>query len=386
MKNFIPYGRQDIDQDDIQAVVDTLQSDFLTTGPKIKEFEQALTRYVQSKDTVVVSSGTAGLHVALMAAGVGPGDEVLVPALSFLATANAVLYVGAKPIFVDSLPCGYNMDPKDAARKINSCTKAIIPVHFAGQPVEVEELQALAKKGNCLMIEDAAHAIGAQSQGRPVGSLSPLTVFSFHPVKHITSGEGGAVAVLDEKFAAKIRRLRHHGIDVGVVERDANKQWSYDMVDLGYNYRLTDFQCALGMSQLKKSEQFLEQREKIVERYHQAFSSHAVWDLPPVAKAGDRHAWHLYILRLKPTIDSSLRDKYFKAMRDKGVGAHVHYQPIYWHSYYQKLGWKKGACPEIEKTFQRMLTIPMFSSMTDEMVERVISAVNETAMELGLQN
>jgi UDP-4-amino-4,6-dideoxy-N-acetyl-beta-L-altrosamine transaminase len=372
---FIPYGRQTIEEDDIQAVLAVLRSPFLTTGPKVKEFEEAFASYVSSGYAVAFSSGTAALHGAMWAAGVGPTDEVLVPTLSFLATANAVKYVGAEPVFVDSLPGGFNIDPDDARKKITPKTKAIVPVHFAGEPVNLSAIHDLAERHHLRVIEDAAHALGAVHQGRMIGSISDLTVFSFHPVKQITTGEGGMVTTPDPDLAARLRRFRHHGINIDVTERDSRALWQYDMIDLGYNYRLTDIQCALGISQLKKVERFLRRRAQIVEVYDQALRNKIYWQLPPHARKGDRHAWHLYILRLNDLPSGRTRDDLFTRLRAQGIGAQVHYQPIHLHSYYRRLGWSPGACPRAEASFPRMLTLPIFPGMTETMVQRVTRAL-----------
>jgi len=374
--DFIPYGRQTIDEDDIKAVTDVLRSAFLTTGPKVKEFENAIADYVKAKEAVAVSSGTAALHAAMAVAGLGPGDEVLVPSLSFLATANAALYVGAKPVFVDSLADGFNMDPQDAARKITKRTKAIAPVDFAGQPLD-KSIYELAKERNLLVIEDAAHALGATQSGRMIGSIADMTIFSFHPVKHITTGEGGMVTCQDPARARQLRQFRHHGIDVDVVQRDTQQRWSYDMTALGYNYRLTDLQCALGISQLKKSERFLERREAIAKAYDAAFADLSFVRLPPRPLGADRHAWHLYIIRLDSAELGFSRDEAFNRLRSRKIGAHVHYRPIHLHPYYCALGWKAGDCPKVEKTFQTMLSLPIYPGMTPEMVDRVIDGIKQ---------
>lgn len=374
-EDFIPYGRQMVDEEDVQAVVDVLRSPFLTTGPKVKEFELAFAKHVKASHAVAVSSGTAGLHAAVAVAGLKPGDEVLVPTLSFLATANAVMYSGARPVFVDSVSDGFNIDIEDAKKKITSKTKAIIPVHFAGEPVDLKEIHALAKAHHLIVIEDAAHALEAVYQGRYIGSLSDLTVFSFHPVKHITTGEGGMVTTGSPDLAQKLRQFRHHGISIDVTERDKRQLWSYDMTTLGYNYRLTDFQCALGLSQLNKSERFLKRREEIAHLYDQAFEKVKFMKRPPHASTGSRHAWHLYIVRVNPERIGMSRDDLFTRLRAEGIGAHVHYQPIHWHSYYQQQGWKRGDCPNIEKTFPHMLSLPIFPSMTDAMVHQVIDTL-----------
>lgn len=375
MIDFLPYSRQTITDDDIQAVIKVLKSPFLTTGPEVKKFEDAFAAYVSNTYAVAVSSGTAALHAAMWAAGIGVGDEVLVPTLSFLATANAVLYVGAKPVFVDCVPDGFNMDPADAAKKVTPRTKAIIPVHFAGQPADLLSIDALAKKHHLKVIEDAAHALGSCHQGSQVGSLSDLTVFSFHPVKHITTGEGGMVTTSDKELAIRLRRFRHHGINLNPAEGDATLPWRYDMQDLGYNYRLSDIHCALGLSQLKKSERFLVQREKIAAQYDERLADAPSWKLPPHAEKGNRHSWHLYILRLNATRFGLSRDQVCAQLRTDGIGAHVHYQPIHLHTYYRRLGWKPGDCPIAEKTSEMMLTLPLFPAMNPKMITRVVHAL-----------
>jgi len=350
-KDFIPYSRQTIEDDDVQAVADVLRSPYLTTGPKVKEFEDRFSAYVETKHSVAFSSGTAALHAAMAVAGIKAGDEVLVPAMSFLATANAALYVGAKPIFVDSIPGGFNLDLNDAERKMTPRTKAIAPVHFAGEPVPMEKVHALAKKYNLMVIEDAAHALGARSQGKAIGGLSEMTIFSFHPVKHITTGEGGMVSTPSESTAKKLRIFRHHGIDMDVSQREAKQTWKYDMMDLGYNYRLSDIHSALGLSQLKKAERFLKLRNEIVSQYDKAFEKLPFVKIPPHARAGDRHVWHLYVIQLDLKALSRTRDDIFDDLRKQGIGVHVLYRPIYWHPYYESLGYKKGLCPQLEKTF-----------------------------------
>lgn len=375
----IPYGRQSIDQDDIQAVTETLQSAYLTTGPKVKEFEQALASYVGAQHAVVVSSGTAALHAAYAVLGLGPGDEILVPTMSFLATANAALYVGAKPVFVDSLPNGFVLDLKDARRKITPRTKAIAPVHFAGEPVDLDAVHALAKEFHLKVIEDAAHALGAEYHHKRIGSLSDMTIFSFHPVKHVTTAEGGAITTQDAVLARRLQQFRHHGIDVGVNERDAKQQWRYDMSDLGYNYRLSDIQCALGLSQLKKADRFLARRSEITNTYQKAFSSLSYLRLPNVMTDGNRHAWHLYPIQLDTKALGLSRDDVFVRLRSRGIGVQVHYRPIHLNSYYSRLGSKKGDCPQAETLFENILSLPLFPAMTDEMVQRVISEVKQLA-------
>jgi len=385
-ESFIPYGHQLIGEDDIQAVVEVLRSPYLTTGPKVEAFEKAVCEYVRSPYGVAVSSGTAALHAAMAAARFAPGDEILIPTMSFLATANAALYVGAKPVFVDSEKHGFNLDLTDAEKKITSRTKGIVPVHFSGQPVNIEAVQALAKRHSLTVIEDAAHALGAVSNGRPIGGLSDMTIFSFHPVKHITTGEGGMVMTSNEALAKRLRQFRHHGIDVDVIQRDTQQRWRYDMTGLGYNYRLTDIQCALGISQLRKSEEFLKRREAIAAAYDKAFTHAPFLERPPRGRTSDRHAWHLYIVRLKAETSGLSRDEAFEHLRSQGIGVHVHYRPIHLHPYYAALGWRPGDCPQAEATFSAALTLPIHPSMTDAMVQRVITAVERLPDALIVKN
>ncbi|MBK8870710.1 MAG: aminotransferase class I/II-fold pyridoxal phosphate-dependent enzyme [Elusimicrobia bacterium] len=379
----IPYARQRIEEEDISSVVATLRSDFLTTGPRVEEFENALKGPTGSPFVVVVSSGTAALHLALLAGGIGPGDEVLVPTLSFAATANAVCYVGARPVFVDCLKGEFLMDPEDADRKITPRTRAIIPVHFAGHPAPMGDINVLASRHRLTVIEDGAHALGAQWHGHPVGSLSPFTIFSFHPVKHITTGEGGAVAVSDVTLMKRLKQLRHHGIDLDSITRNVQKRWEYDMVELGYNYRLSDIQCALGVSQLKKLPKILKARKRLADRYDRLLQGCHGLILPPRPDPLSTHAWHLYVVRIVGPFNNGgeKRDRIFNELRFHGIQTNVHYKPIHLHSYYGRLGWKMGDCPEAERIFPQLLTLPLYWGMTeqqqDEVVDHFLKAMNE---------
>jgi len=378
MADFIPYGRQDINEEDINAVVEVLRSPYLTTGPKVAEFEKAVAKKTGAPHAVAVSSGTAALHLAMLAAGIGAGDEVLVPTTSFLASANCILYAGAQPVFVDSVADGFNLDLDDAERKLTKKTRAIIAVDFAGQPLDHDRLRTFAKKHGLLFIEDAAHALGATNQGRPIGSLADMTILSFHPVKLITTGEGGMILTTEASLAKRLRLLRHHGIDVDVQTRDAQHSWMYDMTELGFNYRLSDIQCALGISQLKRLEAFIDRRGEIAEIYNQAFQGNPFLNIPPAGPETDRHAWHLYIVRLRLDRLKISRDGVFKELREEGIGAHVHYRPIHLHPFYQKLGFQPGLCPNAERTFQTILTLPLYPAMRETEIRRVIETVNET--------
>jgi len=370
----LPYGRQALDEADVAAVVESLRSDWLTTGPRVAEFERRVAERVGVRHAVAVSSGTAALHAAAFAAGLGPGDEAIVPPLTFAATANAVLYQGATPVFADVLPDTLTLDPARVREQLTARTRAIVAVDFAGHPADLDELRALARTQGLALLDDAAHALGAEYRGRPVGGRADLTTFSFHPVKHVTTGEGGMVVTDDAALAERVARFRNHGITTGHAERFQSGEWFYEMVDLGFNYRLTDVQCALGLSQLGKLDRFLARRAAIAARYREALGR-----LPGVALqtvAPDvRHAWHIFPLLLDLDRLAADRRAIFAALRAEGIGVNVHYIPVYWHPYYQRLGYPKGLCPVAERAYERLLTLPLFPAMEDRDVEDVVTAV-----------
>jgi len=373
---FLPYGSQWLDEDDIQAVVDVLKSDWITTGPKVDEFEQKFAQYVGAKYAVALSSGTAALHAAVFACGIGPGDEVITTPLTFAASANCVIYQGAKPVFADVQPDTLNIDPKEVEKKITGKTKAIIAVDYTGLPCDYDEIREFADKYGLLLIEDASHAIGAGYKGKRIGLINDLTTFSFHPVKHITTGEGGMITTDNSEFAEKLRIFRNHGIITGARERQKKGVWFYKMVDLGYNYRITDFQCALGMSQLAKLDLFLARRREIAGKYSKAFANLPEITTPPVFE--DRvSAWHLYVIQLNFDLPRESRSRIFAALRAENIGVNVHYIPVYWHPYYQKLGYKKGVCPNAEAAYERLISLPIFPKMTDRDVHDVTKAVEK---------
>jgi UDP-4-amino-4,6-dideoxy-N-acetyl-beta-L-altrosamine transaminase len=372
----LPYGHQLIEEDDVAAVVETLRGDWITTGPRVPDFERRLADRVGARYAVAVSSGTAALHTAAFAAGIGPGDEVIVPPMTFVATANAVLYRGAIPVFADIRPDTLNLDPATVEERITARTRAIIAVDFAGHPCDLDPLLEIARGRGLVLIEDAAQALGAEYQGRPVGSQAHLTTFSFHPVKSIATGEGGMVATDVPAFAKRAARFRNHGITSEAADRFRSGEWHYEMVDLGFNYRLTDLQCALGSSQLAKLDRFLARREAIASCYRAAFV-----DLPGVTlqwvEPHVRHAWHLFLLLLDLPRLAADRRAIFSALRAEGIGVSVHYPPVYWHPYYQRLGYEKGLCPVSETAFERLLTLPLFPAMEDRDVDDVIAAVRK---------
>jgi perosamine synthetase len=378
----IPYGRQSIDEGDIDAVVEVLRSDWLTTGPKGPEFEEAFRRIVGAKFAVAVSSGTAALHAAMHALGIGPGDEVIVPAMTFAASANCVVYQGGTPVFADVDHDTLLLDPASVESRITRRTRAIVAVDYAGQPCDYEALRTLSRTRGLALVGDASHALGAADQGGPVGSIADLTTFSLHPVKHITTGEGGVVTTDDPEAAARMRRFRNHGITADHRARETQVSWFYEMTDLGYNYRLTDFQCALGISQLKKLSRWIARRREIAGRYDAAFGGHPVVR-PLRVRAGAFHSYHLYVIRLGAGGLGTGRDSVFRKLREAGIGVNVHYIPVHLHPFYRRrLGTAEGMCPVAESAYGEILSLPVFPRMSDEDAEAVIRAVRE-ATEAG---
>ncbi len=374
---FLPYGRQYIDEDDIKAVVDTLRSDYVTCGPKIDEFENLVSEFVGAKYAVAVSSGTAALHAACFAAGIKAGDEVITTPMTFAASANCILYMGGKPVFADIETNTYNINPEEIERKITSETKAIIPVDFTGQPVNLDAIKRIAEKNGLMVIEDAAHALGAEYKGNKIGSISDMTIFSFHPVKHITTGEGGIITTDSAELFEKLRMFRTHGItrDSGkMIENDG--AWYYEMLELGFNYRITDIQAALGISQMKKIGKFLERRIEIAERYNKELSKLEELVMP-FQDINCRSAWHLYVLKLKLDRLKAGRKEVFDALRAENIGVNVHYIPVYYHPYYKKLGYEKGLCPNAEKLYDEIITLPLHPSMNNTDADDVIDAVRK---------
>jgi UDP-4-amino-4,6-dideoxy-N-acetyl-beta-L-altrosamine transaminase len=374
----ISYGKQYIDQADIDAVTETLKSPALTGGPKIAELERRLCEVTQAKYAVAVCNGTAALHLAAMAAGFGEGDEVIVSSITFAASANCALYVGARPVFADINPETYNLDPASVRRLITPRTKGVVAVDFTGQAVELDEIRAICREHHLILIEDAAHAIGTKYKGQPVGSIADMTCFSFHPVKTVTAGEGGAITTNDEQLYRRLLRLRSHGItrDRSEMVHPTDAAWYNEQVELGYNYRMTDFQAALLVSQLDKLPMFAERRGEIVKRYNEAFA-----DMPEIVVQREipesETTRHLYILRLNLERLSCDRRQFFDAMHAENICCQVHYLPVYWHSWYEKLGYEKGLCPNAEKYYEEVMSIPLYYSLTDEDVEDVISAVKK---------
>lgn len=370
-KKYIPYGKQFIDSDDINAVVEVLCSDYLTTGSKVKEFEYIVSEYVGCRYAAAVSNGTAALHAACFAAGIQPGDEVITTPITFAASANCILYCGGIPVFADIDPCTYNIDPEDIQRKITSRTKAIIAVHLAGQPCDMDKIHKIAQENHLAVIEDGAHALGSEYKGKKIGTLSDMTTFSFHPVKPITTGEGGMVVTDDERLYRKLQMFRSHGItrDPSFLKHNEGA-WYYEQQDLGYNYRITDIQCALGISQMRKLDRFLKRRRELAQRYNEAFAN-CTGIIVPRQLAGTVSGWHLYIIQVL----HQNRKEVFDKLRAEGIGVNVHYIPVYRHPYFQDHGYDGVKCRNADKLYERMITLPLYPMMTEEEQDRIIECV-----------
>ncbi len=377
-ENRISYGRQYIDQADIEAVVEALKSDYLTCGPKIGELEEKICKVTGAKYAVAVSNGTAALHLAALAAGFQEGDEVIVSSITFAASSNCVLYCGATPVFADIKPDTYNIDPESVRKLITPRTKGIVAVDFTGQAVEYDALRKICDEYQLVFIEDAAHSIGTTYKGKGIGSLADMTTFSFHPVKTVTAGEGGAITTNDYELYRKLMRLRTHGItrDQSEMVNPTDALWYNEQVELGYNYRITDFQAALLSSQLDKLPMFATRRKEIVKMYDGAFADMPEIKIQREIPESDT-VRHLYILRLNLELLTCDRRQFFDALYAENTCPQVHYLPVYWHSYYEKLGYEKGICPEAEAFYNEVMSIPLYPMLTDEDVMDVIKAVKK---------
>lgn len=375
----IYYGRQWIDEDDIQAVCDVLRSDYITCGPKVDEMERALEEYIGANYAVAVSNGTAALHCACIAAGIGEGDEVITTPLTFAASANCALYCGAKPVFADINPETYNIDPESIKAHITERTKAVVAVDFTGQAVQNKEIREICDEYGLFFIEDAAHAIATKYNGQQVGSLADMTCFSFHPVKTITGGEGGAITTNSEELYKKLMLARTHGIthDESMMEDTPHEgPWCYEQISLGFNYRITDFQAALIVSQLKKLDSFSARRKEIVNKYNEAFEKIPEIIVQKEIPESDT-CRHLYIIQLELDKLNCTRREFFDAMSAENVQCQIHYIPVYWFPYYKKMGYEKGLCPNAEKVYAGIMSIPLYPKMTNQDIRDVIHAVKK---------
>lgn len=373
----LPYGRHEIEEEDIRRVVAVLRSGWITTGPEVGAFEDAFANYVGAEHAVSFSSGTAALHGAVFAAGLGPGDRLITTPLTFCATANCVLYQGAEPVFADVRADTLTLDPDRVRTRLDERTKAVLPVDYAGHPADLDAFLEIADRAGLVVIEDACHAPGAEYRGRRVGSVSHMTAFSFHPVKHITTGEGGMVTTNDPYLARRLRSFRNHGIDIDAREQQTAGDWYYEMTELGYNYRLSDIACALGRSQLGRLDAGLARRRKIADDYRSALGDLRGLVLP-VEGPDVRSAWHLYPVRVDPDAFRADRNEIFRALRAENIGVNVHYIPVHLHPYYRRrFGHERGTCRLAEEAFDRLITLPLFASMSDADAEDVVVAVRK---------
>ena len=381
-KEKIFYGKQWVSEEDAKAVAEVLTGPLITCGPKVEEAERLLEKYTGAKHAVVCSNGTAALHCACIAAGVGPGDEVITTPITFAASANCALYCGARPVFADINPETYNIDPASIEAHITEHTKAVVAVDFTGQAVELNEIKAICEKHGLILIEDAAHSIGTAYDGKMVGSIADMTTFSFHPVKTVTAGEGGAILTNDDKLYKKLVLAHTHGItheDELFEDAPHEGPWYYEQISLGYNYRMTDFQAALLISQMGRIDEFKKRRKEIVERYNEAFSKVPGIIVQKEIPESDT-CRHLYIIRLDFDKLSCTRKEFFDAMSAENVQCQVHYVPVYWFPYYRHLGYEKGLCPNAEEVYKGIMSIPLYPRLTDEDVEDVIKAVTKVAL------
>jgi perosamine synthetase len=370
----LPYARQTVDDDDRTAVEQVLKGDWLTTGPAVATFESALCGYTGAAEAVAVNSGTAALHAAVSSLGITPGDEVIVPAITFVASANCVLYTGGTPVFADVSPDTLNVDPEAVDRLVTPRTRAIVAVDFAGHPSDHDALRDIASRHGLRIISDAAHSLGATYRDRKVGTLQDLTALSFHPVKLVTTGEGGAVLTDDVTLAKTIRSFRHHGVDLDLHARNRGQSWKYDVTMLGYNYRIPDINCALGTSQIGKLDEWISRRRQLAKIYEDALGNNPFLQIP-AERPDCRAAWHLYVVRIRTETLTASRAEIFAALRAENIGVNVHYIPVPWMSYYAKLGYVKGSWPVAEAEYERIISIPLFPSMTNEDAADVVSAL-----------
>lgn len=376
----LPYGQQWINGDDIANVIRTLESHFITQGPQIEKFEREIAEYVGAKYAVAFCNGTAALHAACFAAGIGPGDEVITSPITFLASSNCVLYQGARPVFADIKGDTYNIDPEMIKSCITPQTKAVIAVDFSGQPAEIAAIQELAQEHGLVVIQDAAHSLGAAYNGKRVGAWADMTMFSFHPVKHITTGEGGMIVTDSFEFCQRLQLFRSHGMTkspASLLKNDGD--WYYEMHELGYNYRMTDIQAALGSSQLNRLEEFVARRKFIAQAYNEAFGQLPGIQLPYQHPSTDS-SWHLYVLRFKQAEFRVGRREIFDALRAENIGVHVHYIPVYSQPYYQKIGYTEVQCEQAERYYAEAISLPIFPKMVDMDIRDVIQSVNKVYM------
>ncbi len=376
-ESYLAYGKQWIDDNDIKAVIDVLKSDYLTTGPYVRKFEQCIADYVGAKYAVALCNGTAALHAACFAAEIEKDDEVIVSPMTFAASANCVLYCGGKPVFCDIDPKTYNIDINQIEAKISNRTKAIIPVDFSGQSVDMDGIRKIADKYGLVIIEDGAHALGSEYKGEKVGNKADMTEFSFHPVKPVTTGEGGIVTTNNEVYYKRLELFRTHGIIRNRNQMsDYQGPWYYEQLELGYNYRLTDIECALGYSQMSRIEEFIARRRNIVKIYNEEIENISQVIIP-YEEGFSNSGWHIYIIKLKLNELKVGRREIFEALQAENIGVNVHYMPVYLHPYYKKLGYEKGICPQSESLYESMITLPLFPKMGEQDIYDVVNALKK---------
>jgi len=375
----LPYGSQSVTEGDADAVRDAVLDDWITQGPKIDAFEDAVADACNATHAVAFSSGTTALHAAVAAAGIDRGDEAITSPLTFAGTANAIVYNDGTPVFADVHPDTLTIDPNRVEDRITGRTKALLPVDFAGHPCAYDALREIAEEHNLTMIADACHALGATYHDRPLGSLADMSVFSFHPVKHITTGEGGMVLTDCPTFNDRLERFRHHGIvkDTSDLQHPDEGPWYYEQQQLGHNFRITDIQCALGLQQIERLDAFLDRRRQIANRYDNAFS-----DLPGICPPPEAekvtHAYHIYPVQFDLDRCQTNRTTLFEAFRAENIGVQVHYLPVYRHPYYrEEFGFETGHCPHAEQYYERAITLPLFPAMTEQDVNDVLTATNK---------
>lgn len=376
-EEFLPFSRPTIDQETIDEVVACLKSGWITTGPRVKQFEEDLKTYLCAPYSLALASATAGLHLVLTALQLKPGDEVITTPMTFAATLNTIVLTGGKPVLVDVEPGTYNMDVTRIEKAVTKKTRAIMPVHFAGLPVDMDPLYAIAKKHNLRVIEDAAHAIGTEYQGKRIGSFGDIQVFSFHPNKNMTTGEGGCVTARDEKLASDVALLRFHGMDREAWNRFGKKgNQHYEIIAPGYKYNMMDMQAAIGLHQLKQLDSFISRRTELALRYQKLLAGWEQWTLPAAPKFSHLHAWHLYTPLINPEAAGMDRDAFMQGMKERNIGTGLHYRAVHLYPYYrEQFGFKPGDFPNAETISDRIVSLPLFPTMTDADQDRVIAAM-----------
>jgi dTDP-4-amino-4,6-dideoxygalactose transaminase len=376
---FLPFHRAPIEEEEIAGVVEVLRSGWLTTGPRVREFEWAFARYVGAGHALAVNSCTAALHLALAAIGLSAGDEVILPTMTFAATGEVVLYFSARPVLIDCEEHSFHLDPKKIEQAVTPRTRAILPVHYGGSACDMDRILEIARRHNLKVIEDAAHALPARYNGRVVGTLGDITCFSFYATKTLTTGEGGMAVTNCEEYAERMRILTLHGISRDAWKRyTAEGSWRYEILEPGFKYNLTDLAAAIGLAQLAKCDAMQARRAAVADRYTRALQGCDAFELP-ASPAQGQHAWHLYVIRVNPLALRILRDRVIEELKERGIGTSVHFIPLHLHPLYQTLGYRAGQFPFAESHFERAISLPIYPTMTDDDVDRVVEALTDIA-------